>query len=113
MNEELKQLQETPLEEHADHQLLTHQKEQLERIRLRHITLRKQLLELYQTIQQTKNYQELVDTLHQQKLLLQEIFTLEGSLKRLDPLNRQGVDMDWDKFGINIDEYQQDTETEK
>lgn len=107
MNDELKRLQETPLAEHPDHQLLTHQREQLQQVRLRHIALRKQYIELYQTIQQTKNYQELVDTLHQQKTLLREIFTLEGALRRLDPQNRQGVELEWDKFGIDIAEYQQ------
>lgn len=103
VHDSVQEFQEQDVGEDVDYSVLAHQKIFLENKLLRKKYFNKQLQLLYSQLERTRNYQEFVDVLMNNRSLLREIFTLEGETER-NPLVEPDVDF-CSKFGFNIQEY--------
>ncbi|SMN20657.1 similar to Saccharomyces cerevisiae YCR082W AHC2 Component of the ADA histone acetyltransferase complex [Maudiozyma saulgeensis] len=92
------------LEENEDLRALLQQKKYLERKLVEKQEFETKLQQLYDQIDRTKNYQELVDGLTNCRALLSEIFTREGQAKR-NPLQAGQIELDWSKYGLDLAAY--------
>ncbi|CCE65771.1 hypothetical protein TPHA_0M01960 [Tetrapisispora phaffii CBS 4417] len=103
----IKYFQENDIENDNDYQLLMQQKHVMEQKLMERNYYHKNFQLLYSLVEKSRNYQEFVDILVNNKTLLKEIFTLEGQLRRSHHLiNSDNVEIDWlHKFGIDIMEY--------
>ncbi|AET38238.1 Ahc2p Ecym_2517 [Eremothecium cymbalariae DBVPG len=97
----LERFQKEPLEENRDYVVLQqardHAAGQLPDLRY----LSKQMQQLYQQLDKTRNYQEFVDVLMKNKPLLREIFTLEKMSQRAAVSPK----INWRKYGLDVEEY--------
>ncbi|AMD22554.1 HHL216Wp [Eremothecium sinecaudum] len=99
--EAVKRFQKEPLEENRDYMVLQQAKNHVERRLPEMKYLSKQMQQLYQLLDKTRNYQEFVDVLMNNGPLLQEIFMLERHTQRKPPTPR----INWRKFGLDVEEY--------
>ncbi|CCC70061.1 hypothetical protein NCAS_0D04800 [Naumovozyma castellii] len=108
-HDSMTEFQAKPVEENIDYAALMHHKLHLERKleQQRHFT--QQLHLLYAELGKSHNYDEFINVLTENRPLLREIFTLEGSKMRNRTL-KQKVDVDWSKYGLDISEYICDNE---
>lgn len=100
----VKEFQENELNENEDVRLLTQQKKYLERKLTEKQEFEAHLQQLYDQIDSTKNYQELVDGLANCRELLEQIFTKEGQAKR-HPVETDQLEIDWSKYGVDLAAY--------
>ncbi|AGO13648.1 AaceriAGL228Cp [[Ashbya] aceris (nom. inval.)] len=61
----------------------------------------KQMQQLYQQLDKTRNYQEFVDVLMNNRALLREVFTLEKNTARRVATPR----VQWSKYGVDVEAY--------
>ncbi|EDO18754.1 hypothetical protein Kpol_1028p27 [Vanderwaltozyma polyspora DSM 70294] len=105
ISDSIKKFQERDITENEDYLVLLQQRDILEKKLLDRRFLAKQLQLLYHQLDKTHNYQEFVDVLMNNRELLRNIFTLEGHLKRSKYSVNLDVEIDWQKFGLDIMEY--------
>lgn len=105
IHDAVKTFQKNAITDDNDFMLLEQYKIHLEKKLLEHKHFSKQLRLLYNQIDKSKNYQEFTDVLMNCKSLLREIFTQEGQQKRTSRFNKFSPEVDFDKYGINIEEY--------
>lgn len=103
VRESVEEFQKRSLCEDVDYSMLSHQKDFLDNKLLQKKYFNKQLLLLYSQLERTRNYQEFVDVLMNNRSLLREIFTLEGQ-SFTSSLVEPELDLSF-KFGIDVQEY--------
>lgn len=100
----VKKFQDKDLSENEDIKLLAQQKKYLERKLAEKQEFEAHLQQLYDQIDNTKDYQELVDGLTNCRELLEQIFTKEGQARR-HPVEADQIEIDWSKYGMDLAAY--------
>lgn len=101
----VKDLQEKDIGENVDYQLLKQQETHLNNVLNRQENVTSKLRLLYEKLEGVRNHQEFTDMLANNKTLLREIFTLEGAQRNQSTLNHVAPNIDWSKYGVDIEDY--------
>ncbi|AJQ34021.1 Ahc2p [Saccharomyces cerevisiae YJM1418] len=98
--------QQTDLHQDLDYIVLQQRRTQLETLINERESFVKNLCSLFHKIQNTKNYQEFVDVLAENRDLLREIFTVENGFQKQKWISNDDIpQIDWDKFALDINAY--------
>ncbi|CAB4254779.1 similar to Saccharomyces cerevisiae YCR082W AHC2 Component of the ADA histone acetyltransferase complex [Maudiozyma barnettii] len=103
-HEYVREFQGKAVEENEDLRALLQQKKYLERKLIEKQEFETKLQQLYDQVDGTKNYQELLNGLSNCRILLSEIFTREGQAKR-HPVQSDQIELDWSKYGLDLAAY--------
>ncbi|CAI4037654.1 hypothetical protein SMKI_03G1320 [Saccharomyces mikatae IFO 1815] len=102
----ISRFQETDLHQDLDYTVLQQRRTQLETLITERESFVKNLCSLSHKIQKTKNYQEFVDVLAENRELLREIFTMENGFQKQRWTNDDDIpQIDWNKFAVDINAY--------
>lgn len=108
--DEIKKLQENDLNENIDYRVMQQQETQLNNISNRQNELIDKLQLLYGKLDAVKNHEEFTDLLANNSSLLREIFTMESCQRSESALNHRAPNIDWSKYGLDIEDYIADDE---
>ena len=98
--------QKTDLHQDLDYIVLQQRRTQIETLINERESFVKNLCSLFHKIQNTKNYQEFVDVLAENRDLLREIFTVENGFQKQKWISNDDIpQIDWDKFALDINAY--------
>lgn len=98
--------QKTDLHQDLDYIVLQQRRKQLEALIIERESFVKNLCSLFYKIQKTKNYQEFVDVLAENRDLLREIFTVENGFQKQRWITDDTIpQIDWNKFALDINAY--------